>query len=88
MLNCFTMQKYLTNKNFLLLFGMLRLSLSLSAPSLTSPGSAIVTYSKSSDPTSNGSTSRELLKNRSAKKILKKLVLIPISLMYFLPDIQ
>lgn len=89
LINCCTLRKYLTYKNFLLLFGMLRLSLSLPPPSLTSPGSAIVTHSKSPDPTPNGSTSsRGLLKNRTAKKILNKLVLITISLMYFLPEIQ
>ncbi|XP_042054283.1 increased DNA methylation 1-like [Salvia splendens] len=49
--------------------------LSLSASSLKSPGSAIMTYSKSlSDPTSNGSTSsRGLLRNKTTRKILKKL---------------
>ncbi|XP_047961195.1 uncharacterized protein LOC125205993 isoform X1 [Salvia hispanica] len=49
--------------------------LSLSTSSLKSPGSAIMTYSKSlSDPTSNGSTSsRGLLRNKTTRKILKKL---------------
>ncbi|KAL1549377.1 hypothetical protein AAHA92_17491 [Salvia divinorum] len=54
---------------------MMTKMLSLPASSLKSPGSAIMTYSKSlSDPTSNDSTSsRGLLRNKTTRKILKKL---------------
>ena len=78
LINCFVLEK-VAYKYFLVLFGILRLSLSTS--SLKSPGSAIMTYSKSlSDPTSNGSTSsRGLLRNKTTRKILKKLVHIAIS---------
>ncbi|XP_057779274.1 uncharacterized protein LOC130997863 isoform X2 [Salvia miltiorrhiza] len=49
--------------------------LSLPASALKPPGSATLTYSKSlSDPTSNGSTSSGgLLRNKTTRKILKKL---------------
>lgn len=63
-------------------FGMLRLSQPASA--IKSPRSTSVRYSKSSsDPTSNGSTSSHgSLKNKTTRKILKKLVLMAISFMY------
>lgn len=80
---CFILGRYVTYKfSFfcvVYMFGMLRLSQPASA--LKPPLSAVVMYSKSSsDPTSNGSTSSQgLLKNKTTRKILKKLVFMAIS---------